>query len=176
MIIDALVLDKKAVGILDRAFIEESWLAQFEIPNNTEGIRRVQRGSVVYLFSEDADTGSGYLVLNTHIFHGPIRLAKPRLAFERVVRVALRHFDRSIAIPIQWQPYHVAALMSVYAQPARESMQRIYFNQSPDDSDNLYAFAVTAEPQELDVVPEDRELYRRAVDGNHLIAGGHAVT
>ena len=165
MTIDALVLDKKAVGILDRAFIEESWLKLFEIPKNAEGIRRVQKDSVVYLFSEDADTGSDYLVLNTSIFSGSVRLAKPRLAFERVVRVALRHFDRSIAIPIQWQPYHVAALMSVYAQPARESTQRIYFNQSPDDSGNLYAFAVTAGPQELERVPEDRALYRAAVEG-----------
>lgn len=165
MNIEALVLDKKAVGILDRAFIEDSWLKLFEVPKNTEGLRRVQRGAVVYLFSEDADTGSGYLVINTSIFHAPVRMSRPRMAFERVIRVALRHFDRSIAIPIQWQPYHVGALLSVYAQPARESMQRIYFNQAPDDTGNLYAFAATAGPEELERVPEDRALYQAAIGG-----------
>ena len=165
MTISTLVIDQKSVGILDRALIEDNWLKSFEVPENAEGLRRVREGDRVYLFSEEADTSSGYLVIDTRIFDPSVPVAKPRLLFERIIRVALRHFDRSIAIPIQWQPYHSGALMSVYAQPARDALQRVYFDQSPEASGNLYAFAITASPQELDAVPQDRERYRLAVAG-----------
>lgn len=165
MNIAALVIDRKAVGILDRAFVEDSWLNEFEVPQNTDGLRRIRLNDVVYLLSEEADTGSGYLVIDTKIFSSSTVLAKARIAFERIVRVALRHFDRSIAIPVQWQPYHSGSLLSVYAQPARDSLQRVYFNQSPDLTTNLYAYAITSNPQDLDTVPEDRQLYQIAVSG-----------
>ena len=107
--VSALVIDHKAVSILDRAFVEDTWLQQFEVPQNTDGLRRVQSNDIVYLLSEDADLDDGYLVINTSMFATDAGLAKPRTAFERVIRVALRHFDRGIAIPIQWQPYHVGS-------------------------------------------------------------------
>ncbi|WP_146097277.1 UvrD-helicase domain-containing protein [Rhodoferax sp. TS-BS-61-7] len=165
MTLSALVIDQKAVGILDRAFVEDAWLQKFEVPQNTDGLRRVESNGIVYLLSEDADLDDGYLVINTAMFAAAAGLPKPRTAFERVIRVALRHFDRGIAIPIQWQPYHVGSRLSVYAQSSRDSKQRIYFDQSPDDAGNLYAFAVTSNPEDLDRVPEDSALYRRAVEG-----------
>jgi len=163
--VSALVIDHKAVGILDRAFVEDAWLQKFEVPQNTDGLRRVESNDIVYLLSEDADLDDGYLVINIAMFAPAAGLAKPRTAFERVIRVALRHFDRGIAIPIQWQPYHVGSLLSVYAQPSRDARQRVYFDQSPDGTGNLYAFAVTSNPEDLDRVPEDIALYQRAMDG-----------
>lgn len=163
--VSALVIHQKAISILDRAFVEDAWLKQFEVPQNTDGLRRVKSKDIVYLLSEDADLDDSYLVINTALFVPPAGLARPRTAFERVIRVALRHFDRGIAIPIQWQPYHVGSLLSVYAQPSRDARQRVYFDQSPDGSGNLYAFAVTSNPEDLDGVPEDIALYKRAIDG-----------
>jgi hypothetical protein len=163
--ISALVIDQKTVGILDRAFVEDAWLQKFEVPQNTDGLRRVESNDIVYLLSGEADLEDGYLVINTAIFSIAAGLARPRTAFERIIRVALRHFDRGIAIPIQWQPYHVGSLLSVYAQPARDARQRIYFDQSPDGTSNLYAFAVTSNPEDLDRVPEDIALYQRAMAG-----------
>lgn len=163
--VSALVIDHKAVGILDRAFVEDAWLQKFEVPQNTDGLRRVESNDIVYLLSEDADLDDGYLVINTAMFAPAVGLAKPRTAFERVIRVALRHFDRSIAIPIQWQPYHAGSRLSVFAQPSRDAQQRVYFDQSPDDAGNLYAFAVTSNPEDLEGVPEDNALYQRAMDG-----------
>lgn len=163
--VSALVINQKAISILDRALVEDAWLQRFEVPQNTDGLRRVQLKDIVYLLSEDADLDDGYLVINTVMFASAAELAKPRTAFERVIRVALRHFDRGIAIPIQWQPYHVGSRLSVFAQPSRDAQQRIYFDQSPDGSGNLYAFAVTSNPADLDGVPEDDALYRRAMDG-----------
>lgn len=165
MSIAAVVIDKKAVGILDRAFVEDAWLQNFEVPDNADGLRRVQANGIVYLLSERADLNDGYLVINTAIFGPASALSKPRTAFERVIRVALRHFDRGIAIPVQWQPYHAGSRLSVFVQPSRDSLQRVYFDQSPDNTNNLYAFGVTTSPQDLDRVPEDRGLYKKAIDG-----------
>jgi len=163
--ISALVIDQKAVGILDRAFVEDAWLQKFEVPMNTDGLRRVESEDIVYLLSGNAELEDGYLIINTAIFSNEAGLAKPCTAFERVIRVALRHFDRGIAIPVQWQPYHVGSLLSVYAQSSRDTRQRVYFDQSPDGTGNLYAFAVTNNPEDLDGVPEDIALYQRAMGG-----------
>lgn len=163
--VSALVIDQKAISILDRAFVEDAWLQKFEVPQNTDGLRRVESKDIVYLLSEDADLDHGYLVINTAVFAPATGLAKPRAAFERVIRVALRHFDRSIAIPIKWQPYHAGTRLSVFAQPSRDSRQRVYFDQSPDGTTNLYAFAVTSNPEDLVGVPEDNALYQCAIDG-----------
>lgn len=164
MTISALVIDQKAISILDRAFVEDAWLQRFEIPQNTDGLRRVELNDVVYLLSEDADLDDGYLVINTAVFSPTNELAKPCSAFERMIRVALRHFDRSIAIPIQWQPYHTGSRLSVFAQSSRDSQQRIYFDQSPDSSSNLYAFTLTSSPEEQVGVQEDKALYKRAME------------
>ncbi len=163
--VSALVINQKAISILDRAFVEDAWLKEFEVPQNTDGLRRVKLKDIVYLLSEDADLDDGYLVINTGVFIPATGLAKPCTTFERVIRVALRHFDRGIAIPIQWQPYHVGSLLSVYAQPSRDARQRVYFDQSPDGTGNLYAFAVTSNPEDLDGVPEDIAQYQRAIEG-----------
>ena len=163
--VSALVVDQKAISILDRAFVEDAWLQKFEVPQNADGLRRVESNGIVYLLSEDADLDHGYLIINTAVFGPRTGLAKPRATFERVIRVALRHFDRSITIPIQWQPYHTGSRLSVFAQPSRDSQQRVYFDQSPDGTTNLYAFAVTSNPEDLVGVPEDSALYQRAIDG-----------
>ena len=163
--VSALVIDQKAISILDRAFVEDSWLQNFEVPQNTDGLRRVESKDIIYLLSEDADLDDGYLVINTVVFAPAAGLAKPRTAFERMIRVALRHFDRSISIPIQWQPYHVGSRLSVFAQSSRDSELRVYFDQSPDDTTNLYAFAVTSNPKDMIGVQEDSALYQRAMEG-----------
>lgn len=163
--VSALVIDQKAISILDRAFVEDSWLQNFEVPQNTDGLRRVESKDIIYLLSEDADLDDGYLVINTVVFAPAAGLAKPRTAFERVIRVALRHFDRSISIPIQWQPYHAGSRLSVFAQSSRDSEQRVYFDQSPDGTTNLYAFAVTSNPKDMIGVQEDNALYQRAMEG-----------
>ncbi|KII32986.1 hypothetical protein NL64_10270 [Pseudomonas fluorescens] len=163
--VSALVVDQKAISILDRAFVEDAWLQKFEVPQNSDGLRRVEANGIVYLLSENAELEDGYLVINTGIFGPAAGLARLCTAFERVIRVALRHFDRSIAIPIQWQPYHAGSRLSVFAQASRAALQRIYFDQSPDGTGNLYAFAVTSNPAELDGVPEDDALYQLAIEG-----------
>ncbi|MBI5131357.1 MAG: UvrD-helicase domain-containing protein [Rhodopseudomonas palustris] len=166
MSVEFLVVDGCALGILDAALIDESWFDNFNIPQNTEGLRRVRLGSVVYLLSASASLESGVVVVKAGskgIFKS---VAKPRAAFERIMRVGLRQFDRNIAVPVAWQPYHEGSLLSVYAESFNRKMpHRIYFDQAAAGSGNLYAFAVTETPEPLDRVAIDLAGYRAAVDG-----------
>ncbi|HIE1459398.1 TPA: UvrD-helicase domain-containing protein [Stenotrophomonas maltophilia] len=161
----AVVIDHRAIGVLDRAYIEDSWLKEFELPENTDGLRRVEKKGIVYILSKDSQLEDNHLVINTAVFSPSAGLPKPRIAFERIIRVALRHFDRNIAIPIQWQPYHSRSRLSVFAQASRDAQQRVYFDQSPFGSANLYAFGVTSAPDDLDAVPQDKTLYLNAMEG-----------
>ncbi len=165
MIIEAVVVDRQAVRILDMALIEDAWLGSFDVPPNTGGLRRIQLGSVVYLFGEKPDDVGDVLVLNVSVFDNSSKLSNPRTLFERVIRVALRHFDRSISIPVGWQTYRSGSRLSIYAQTwSRQILQRVYFDQAPAGSSNLYAYALTLNPEEFERVPCDLELYRKAID------------
>ena len=162
----SLVIDQEALGVLDAALIEDNWFADFLVPTNANGLRRVERGDTVYILSESADDDSGLLVVDLDR-NGPLLGApKPRCAFERILRVALRHFDRNVSLPIQWQPYHEGPLLSIYAQPsAQKAAHRIYFDQAPDGSANIFAYALTAEPQTLSSTVAEMSVYRAAVGG-----------
>jgi UvrD/REP helicase N-terminal domain len=162
--IKTITIDQYALGALDRALIEEKWFSEFEIPVNAEGIRRVELDGHIYLLSEAANESCGYLTISRQIFSSQSGVSSARVLFERIVRVALRHFDRNISVPISWQQFHVGQLLSVYAQAARHSKCRVYFDQSPAGDINIYAYAVTDLPQELPSVPQDIELYKCARD------------
>ncbi len=161
-----LVIDRDAIRVLDGALIDDSWFGQFRLPENTEGIKRVAIGETIYLLSKDATDESQLLVMNigaTGVFSGPSRL---RPVFDRILRVALRQFDRAITIPVQWKIFHLGSLLSVYADTfAKRNNRRICFDQSPLGSANIYAFAVTDGPEELNEVPIDHDAYRSAVSG-----------
>lgn len=166
MALNMLVIDEDAVGILDAALIEDAWFSDFNVPANAEGVRRVEIGEVVYILSKKADLDSNLLVINIGALGVFKKIAKPRSAFERIVRVALRQFDRSISLPVQWQPYHEGSLLSVYADSiGRKNQYRIYFDQAPSGSANVFAFGVTNGPQVLRQVPIDIPAYDAAVDG-----------
>lgn len=162
---DALVIDEGAIAILDTAMIEPSWFDEFELPENTAGLRRVVMDNMVYLLSDNADIDFGMLVVNTGpdgIFTGA---AMPHARFERVLRVALRKFDRNIALPVQWQPYHDGSRLSVYGEPfSKRSKVRVYFEQSAGDGRDLYAYAVTDGPKQLSHVSPEMALYERAIE------------
>lgn len=163
--IKTITIDQFALAALDRALIEDAWFDNFEIPANAEGIRRVMQDERVYLLSDTADLDCGYLTIACKVFRSTHAWFSMRTLFERIVRVAMRHFDRNISIPISWQPYHTGKLISVYGQALRASKTRVYFDQSPLGDANLYVYAVTDTPQDLPGVPEDLEPYSAAQEG-----------
>lgn len=161
----ALVIDRHAIDILDAAFIEETWFDTFVVPTNAQGLKRVEERDVVYLLSESANEASGLLVIKLGKTGAFDATASKRGVFERICRVALRHFDRSVTVPITWQPFHEGSLLSVYAQPIRrKSAIRIYFDHAPLGQQHIYAYTVD-EPRKLSEVPPDTETYKLAIAG-----------
>lgn len=162
---DALVVDSRAISALDAALIDEEWFADFALPANAEGLRRITLGRNVYILSNEADAGSGLLVVNVGR-EGVFRGQGPRRPrFERILRVALRHFDRNITLPVQWQPYHDGSRMSVYAEPqGKQAWTRIYFDQAANKRLDIYAYTATDGPKSLNDVDPDKALLDEAVD------------
>jgi len=160
---NALVIDHTALGILDTALIEEDWFSDFEIPANAQGLKRLQVGNSIYLLSETAHEGAGLLVINLGMFSRLDKGLSKSGLFERIGRVALRHFDRNVTLPVTWQPFHDGSLLSVYAQPIRRKTGvRIYFDQKPAGEQNIYAYAID-DPRPLREVPPDLNIYRAAI-------------
>lgn len=166
MSLDAIVIEQSALSILDSAIIEEDWFAEFGVPPQGGELRRVVYNNIAYIFTGDADEGSGLLVVNTKsdgVFSSTIN---PLQIFERIIRVALRQFDRGISIPVQWSPFNDGSLFSIFATNlSRKSNVRVYFNRSPDESNNIYAYAITDGPKILTEAPSNIEVYKKAVDG-----------
>ena len=131
-----------------------------------DSLKRVILDNVIYIFTADADESSGILVINTKeggVFNSKLN---PGQIFERIVRVALRQFDRGISIPVQWSPFNDGPLFSIYATNlARKSSVRVCFNRSPDASNNIYAYAITDGPTVLSVGPDFLDIYKKAVNG-----------
>lgn len=166
MTLRALIIDRPALGPLDAAYIEADWFTNFAIPPNTEGLRRIERDGFVYLLSAPVGEESGLLVIDLAP-DGPL-LGQPnrRCAFERIIRVAMRHFDRNVALPVPWQVYHDASRLSIYAQPINGGVRnRVYFDQAPDGTGDIYAYALTETPRPLAEVAPDLDRFRGAVRG-----------
>jgi hypothetical protein len=165
MTINTVVIDEYALPALDSALIEDSWFGMFNLPKNVEGIRRVLVGSTVYLLSPRATLDSGYLVVLVDKDGVFSSTAKPRNVFERIIRVALSQFDRSISVPIPWQKFHAGSRVSIYAESyLRKNENRICFDRAPNGNENIYAFAVTEKAQDLENVPLDLVSYTVAID------------
>lgn len=163
---DALVVDSGAISALDAALIDEEWFTEFALPANTEGLRRITLGRSVYILSNEADVDSGLLVVNVGnggVFQGQ---GPRRPRFERILRVALRHFDRNITLPVQWQPYHEGSRISVYAEPqGKQAWTRIYFDQAAGERLDIYAYTATNGPKSISGVNSDMTLLSEAADG-----------
>lgn len=164
---DALVLDSDAVDLLDSALIENSWFENFDVPVNTK-VKRVVVGNIVYLLSHKCTDESRILVIDLSAVSVLKSDGRPKYPFGRILRVALHNFRPEVAIPLQWQSYHAGHLLSVYAENIqKQSLQRIYFDQRPDDSDSGHIFAYYSMPGYSDIreIPCNVEIYRRAIDG-----------
>lgn len=161
----SLVIDKQAANILDSALIEKSWFIDFNIPLGENNLRRVEVNGNIYLLSRSANEDSELLIIKVGkdgLFN---EIENPSITLERIIRVSLKNFDRNISIPLQWQPYHQGSLISIYAQHTlSRNPKRICINQAPDDSKRVYAYALTDEPENLDRVFYDENIYNNAIE------------
>ncbi|RWR03004.1 hypothetical protein ED28_05520 [[Pantoea] beijingensis] len=161
-----LVIDDNALMTLDAALIDDDWFNDFFIPENVEGLRRVEINETIYLLSKQAELESTLLVIrigNDGVFRTK---AKTRSVFERILRVGLRNVDRSVSIPVQWNPYNHNSLLSIHAESIgfKNRRCRICFERSPRGGANIYAFAVTEEIKPIESLDIDLDYYDDAID------------
>lgn len=162
---DALVINAGAITILDAALIEPNWFNAFELPENTSGLRRAVVDNIVYILSSKADLDEGLLIIKIGGEGIFTNAEMPQVRFERVLRVASRHFDRNISLPIQWQPYYDGSRLSIYAESAkRRSGVRICFDQAVIHGKHLYAYGLSDGPKALNFVVPDNVLCARAIE------------
>lgn len=164
MVCKAVVIIESALSALDSALIEESWFENFEFPDNTMGIRKVEVNDIIYILSNEADESSGVVVVNSEVFRSDI---SPAALLSRISRVGMRRFDRTISLPVAWQPYHEGSLLSIYAVPSRRpGGPRLHFDQSPQGHNNsIFVFAVTPNAQGFNDLDINYTVYDRAMDG-----------
>ncbi|WP_374491259.1 UvrD-helicase domain-containing protein [Zoogloea sp.] len=159
-----IVIDRKFLSSFDIALIDNSWFTKFDVPENSP-FKKIIHNNNIYFVSETSDERSGFLFIKAEIFNDKKYKAQ---AFERIIRVALRHFDRNIAIPIGWQPYYLGRVLSIYACSNRGIEARIYIDQKPSDAiNNIYAFNITNSPEDLNKVYAsiDKDGYDSALSG-----------
>jgi len=167
MTIEALVVDQNVLTTLDSALVEDEWFKEFNLPDNHAALKRVRQGCYVYLLSQDPVHDPGLLVIDlkaTKLLSGEKNL---RYRFERIMRVAQRHFSREVSIPIKWQLFHQGSLISVYGDTlAKTSGLRLYFDQAPSGDRNIFAYGTSmGSLKDFDTVVKNLALYRSAVAG-----------
>ena len=167
MTIEALVIEQSVVGALDAAMVEDEWFQDFNVPEGHNGLKRVRRGDCVYLLSEEPSQESGLLVVDIEALRLRSGQKNLRYRFERVIRVALRHFSRDVSIPVKWQMFHQGSLLSVYGDTfAKTSGLRLYFDQSAGGEHNIFAYGTSeGAVKNFGSVVRNEELYARAVAG-----------
>lgn len=160
----AVVLDQEAVRLISAAAISNEWLSSFDLPPEASSLRRVQVDDVVYVLSSQATESSRVLIADLRTEVSFTSLADPVLAFERTMHVALAMFERGVAIPLQWHCFRDGSRLSIYAG-RKKTRERIFFDQHPAGTNNLFAFAITPDIREASSVQSDDKLFERAYDG-----------
>lgn len=165
MTINTLVIEETALTIIDSALIEEKWFDDFEIPLNSAGLKKIVKNGIVYLLSNQSDLNSKYLVVNIGENGALSKVKSKRNAFDRIIRVALKHFIRNISIPIQWQPYWTGSKLSIYSSPLiKHDKSRIYFDSCPLGTENIYAYGSSQDPVNVEQVTLCETTYREAAN------------
>lgn len=162
MKISTLIIDEFSLASLEAAILDRGWFKEFSWPSLGGRVRRIENSGCVYLISNKATELSRYIVINvSDVFEVAL---SPQHVFDQIVRVALSVFERTSSIPFTWRSYNEGSRYSIYAQPeAIGKNQRIYFDKAPRESGNLYVYSLTEGTVDFASVPENMNLYDRAM-------------
>lgn len=162
----ALVVDQDALPILDSAIVDDRWFENFDVPENQDRLRQIVLNGVVYIFSNGADEGSGFVVVNTGksgIFSGH---SSKRTVLERILRMGMRHHDRSVVLPRQWYRYNSDSRISIFSEAfSSGNYERLIFEQSPSSTNYLYCAGIGCNDDDLSDITIDLRPFNQAVDG-----------
>lgn len=158
----ALAIAEEALVRLDASLIDKTWTEKFEIPANTVGLRRVEFGDCIYILANSSTEDSRLVIIDVKILAA---VESPEDTLSRIFRAGVCKFDRTIALPTNWQPYHDGSIFSIYASSAKTTAQRLHFYQRPKDTEHLFAFLVTSEAVPFRITAPDYTVVDCAVSG-----------
>lgn len=159
-----LIIDESVVGHLARAEMDREWFVSFSIPAEQERILRIEEEDCITLLSKSADENSRFLVINLgkSAFDG---VRSPEHAFSRILHIALGKFERTVSTPLGWKSFNQGSLLSIYAFPAGIGhSERLYFDRTPNGTDNLFAYLYTQEVEDFSAAKPDVEKFKHATE------------
>lgn len=160
----ALVLDQHAIPIIATAAISREWLQKFDLPKDAKSLKRFAKDGVVYILSSQASENSRLLVIDLQSEFPLLKLDDPVFAFDRILHVALSTFEPGVAIPLAWHCFRDGSRLSIFAARKR-TKERVHFEQHPDGTNNLFAFAVTPDVRNPVDLLSNEARFRKAYDG-----------
>lgn len=158
----ALAIAEEALMRLDASLIDKTWTENFEIPPNTVGLRRVEVGDCIYILAASSTEESRLVIVDVDILAA---VESPQDTLSRIFRAGICKFDRTVALPITWQPFHEGSIFSIYASGSRTARQRLHFCQRPKDTEHLLVFLVTQETVPFRRISPDYAALDSAVSG-----------
>ena len=161
MTAEILVIDDKAVEILERANFNDSWFQDFPTPIDAN-LHRIVVEKIVYFISSYADEDSALFICNMRSDDGIGKARHPGIAFSRALRMALSaNGNKIVGIPRNYHIYKEKNLQSIYAYHyAKDDRSRLYFRTTDR---NLFLYAMTNEVLDLEKVNIPEDLYRAAL-------------
>ena len=147
--------------------IDESWFANFGLPEDSDSLKRVVVDDIIYVLEIALDEDDGPIIVVNQT--GDHAVFEPSLtsitAFDRMSTVARRVYSTDVAIPITWRPHYEGTVWSLYAASrGRGSGRRLHFETRPGGRKDLFVFARTDEVTDFDKVPRNDKIYNEARD------------
>lgn len=158
----ALAIAEEALVRLDASLIDNTWTENFEIPTNTVGLRSVKFGDCIYILADASTEDSRFVIVDVDILTA-VEVSADTLS--RIFRAGVCKFDRTSALPTNWQPFHEGSIFSIYASSSRTSGQRLHFCQRPKDTEHIFAFLVTSKSIPFRGISPDYDAFDGAVSG-----------
>jgi len=141
----ALVLTPSSLFKLSQFSISNEWFADYHLPLDTAGLKRVVVDNIAFLIEINIDTDEGSIVvIDLQGDHPVFSAAEDNVAvLERIITVARSVFTTSVAIPTGWRAHREGHLLSIAATPGENWRARLHFDQYPNHAKDLLVFGRT---------------------------------
>lgn len=147
---------------LSQFAIADSWFQDFELPEESAGLKRVEVANVIYIIERNLNDDDQPLVVIDvdKIFDGKTNVA----TLDRIITVGRSIYSDSVIVPTAWRPHREGSLLSITPCPGPGWRERIHFEKRPSSTSDLLVFQRTAETQNFDKLSIPLDIQRKARD------------
>lgn len=163
----AVVFTVSSIFRLSNFSVTEEWFGLFGLPEESEGLKRVIVGDVVYIIENGLEDDVVPIVVLNVSNDDPVFVEGRSNAnvLDRIIVVARSVYTNSVVIPTGWRQHHEGSLLSIQAQAKGNWRSRLHFNTHPNGGRDLFAFCRTDEVVAFDKLSKHDEIYNAARDG-----------